>query len=107
MLFVVEIQRARFPGLNHVEPVGKIQSLIAFLPSAMSQVALSQPAEHTSMELDDISIDAGAPDAAAASAAAALAGLAAARAPAAVASGQSTANMKGWVPLGTELSRAV
>jgi hypothetical protein len=94
MLMVVEIQRARFPGLNHVEPVGGIQSLIAFLPSAMSQAALPQPDEHTSMELNKGAIEAGVQDAAAASAAAALAGLASDIASVAENLGQSTIDME-------------
>lgn len=73
----------------------------------MTQLAPPQPAERTSMELDESAIDAAAVDSVAAAAAAALANLGASAAVAAADAGQSQADMKALPPRTTAHSRTV
>jgi hypothetical protein len=71
------------------------------LACPMSQHAVSEPAERSSMELAGSATEATAPDAAAAAAAAALTGLSAESAAATAAAGQSEAVMTACTPLHT------
>ena len=111
MLMVVKLQRAQFPGLQGVTPVERrcqIPPAVCSPSTPMAQAAPTEHAEHCSVEPMDSAIGDAVANVAAAAAAVALAGLSAGVAPAAVASGQSTANiMKAWVPLGTASTHIV
>jgi hypothetical protein len=107
MLMVVKLQRAQFPGLTPVERRCQIPPAVCSPSTPMAHAAPTEHAEHCSVETMDSAIGDAVPNVAAAAAAVALAGLSAGVAPAAVASGQSTANMKAWVPLGTARTHIV